>query len=120
MRSGGAVDPRSRSRGVAGTPMHTPMRLFARVRRALRRRHGAEDGFTIVEVLAAMMVLTVGIMGLAQLGTGMVVSTLRTRQRENAIAESNRQLETLRASGFAEPRFVSRSATLVGCVAHLA
>ena len=81
--------------------MHTPMRLFARVRRALRRRHGAEDGFTIVEVLAAMMVLTVGIMGLAQLGTGMVVSTLRTRQRENAIAESNRQLETLRASGFA-------------------
>jgi len=29
-----------------------------------------------------------------------------------------RVVDTLRANGFAEPRLVSRSATLVGCVAH--
>jgi protein-L-isoaspartate O-methyltransferase len=31
-----------------------------------------------------------------------------------------RVVDALRANGFAEPRLVSRSATLVGCVAHLA
>jgi hypothetical protein len=34
--------------------------------------------------------------------------------------QRQRCFDALRANGFAEPQLVSRSATLLGCVAHLA
>jgi predicted methyltransferase len=43
--------------------------------------------------------------------------TPNAAQGRQAVA---RVVDALRANGFAEPQLVSRSATLVGCVAHLA
>lgn len=64
------------------------------------RRAAGEEGFGIFEVIAAVMVLAVGIVAVAQLATTMVTTTLRVRQREAGVAEANREIEELRTNGY--------------------
>ena len=40
--------------------------------RALRRRIGSEGGFTLIEVMVAMVILAVGLLGLQALGIGAI------------------------------------------------
>jgi prepilin-type N-terminal cleavage/methylation domain-containing protein len=40
--------------------------------RALRRRIGSESGFTLIEVMVAMIILAVGLLGLQALGIGAI------------------------------------------------
>lgn len=68
----------------------------------LRRRagRGPEDGFGLVEVLVAVVVLAAGVLGLASLSAGVAALTGEA-QRETAGALVARQLlDSLRAAGY--------------------
>jgi prepilin-type N-terminal cleavage/methylation domain-containing protein len=75
----------------------------SRRRRLLRRvlgRKGDECGFTIVELMVAMMVLTVAVAGLAYAGTISVIDVGFAAQRQGATGLANRAVEEVRALPF--------------------
>jgi prepilin-type N-terminal cleavage/methylation domain-containing protein len=64
----------------------------------MRARHQAgEGGFTLVEVMVAMLLLAIALTGLAQLAGSQMVASLRTRVRQVAISYINQELESLRS-----------------------
>ncbi|HEX5268333.1 MAG TPA: prepilin-type N-terminal cleavage/methylation domain-containing protein [Acidimicrobiales bacterium] len=64
----------------------------------LRRRHQTgEGGFTLVEVMVAMLLLAIALTGLAQLAGSQMVASLRTRVRQVAVSYVNQELESLRS-----------------------
>lgn len=65
---------------------------------------GADDGFTLLEVVVASFILLVALTGLAGVGTSAMVMTGRAKMRETAVAEANRQIEALRSSGYGRLR----------------
>ena len=67
----------------------------------IRRRLEGEAGFTMIELMAALFVLSVGIFALSRLTQNELSSTLYTRERDVAIVQANQQMENLRATAFA-------------------
>ena len=59
-----------------------------------KRRHTA--GFSLIEVLIALVILGVGLMGLARLQLYLLASTADTAANDHAIRLANDQLEALR------------------------
>jgi type IV pilus modification protein PilV len=69
------------------------------------RRHPAEQGFTLIEVMIAMVILAVGLLGLEALGVG-AARMVNRAERENAMAAIaadtlERTLGRVRATGVA-------------------
>lgn len=84
-------------KGRAGGADAVLSMLVSRYRTASRRE---DEGFTLVELMAALTILMVGIVALAQLTVSVVTATLRTRQREAAVAEATTRIENFRASDY--------------------
>ena len=61
------------------------------------RARSDESGFTLVELIVAMFVITAVLLGLMALQTGAMVTTAQTRQRAQATAIGNQVMEQLRA-----------------------
>lgn len=71
----------------------------ARLRSSLlgRIRPAADDGFTIMEVLVAMMVIAVGLLGLMAVQFRSLSTVQLAKERQTATAYANRAMEQLRA-----------------------
>ena len=67
-------------------------RLIARAR--------DDEGMTIVELMISMFIMSVAVFAMIQLMGSTVVGTLRTRQREAAVALANRMTEQIRSNGY--------------------
>jgi Tfp pilus assembly protein PilV len=72
-----------------------------RIVRSRRRPAATEQGFAMLEVAIAILILAVGLFAVAQTTVASVSSTLKTRQREAATATVNQRLESLRSNGYA-------------------
>jgi type II secretory pathway pseudopilin PulG len=59
-----------------------------------------DDGFTIVELVAAMTVLMMAVVGLLMLMMATTVGTMRMRMREAAVAEANARMEGFRSADY--------------------
>lgn len=67
-----------------------------RLVRRLRRAPG-DDGFTLVELIVAMFVISFVLLGLMALQTSALVTSAQSRQRVQATAVANQTMEQLRA-----------------------
>src|SRR5207302_4540948 len=76
--------------------MHWVRRFFHPVRSRLQR----EEGFALIELMAAMFVLTVGIFAVSRLTQNELGQSLYTRERDVAIVLANQKMENLRATAF--------------------
>ncbi len=65
--------------------------------RALRDGNGAEDGFSLVELLIAMMIITGVLVVLIAVQTSALVTTVHAKQRQQGTAVANEVMEELRA-----------------------
>jgi type II secretory pathway pseudopilin PulG len=70
------------------------------MRRATRPRPGDESGLGLVEVMVAVLVLTVALTGLAQVMTSAMISVRESRLHQQATAATNRALEEARTISF--------------------
>ena len=61
------------------------------------RRQTGQGGFTIVEVMVAVVLLGVALIGLAQLSGAQMIASLRNRVRQVAISYVNQELESIRS-----------------------
>lgn len=62
-----------------------------------RRRVRGQDGFTLIEVLIAMVILAVGLLGLEALGIGAAKLVGRAERQGDYIAAATTRLETTMA-----------------------
>lgn len=58
-----------------------------------RVRIGGEEGFTLIEVLVAMLILTVGLLGLEALGIGAARSIAQAETRNELVAAASGAME---------------------------
>jgi prepilin-type N-terminal cleavage/methylation domain-containing protein len=77
-----------------------------------RERGGAQHGFTLVEVLAAIAILLIGVLGVAALATGANKTTGRTKSHEAAAGLAREMLESSRAMPYADLTAASLSSML--------
>jgi len=71
------------------------------------------DGFTLVELLMAMLVMTVGLLGLLQSVNVAYEHSVRTRLRESAVLVGEEQMKLLRrTTPEASPAFLHRSSVV--------
>lgn len=68
----------------------------------------AESGFTLIEVMMAMLVLTVGLLGLLQSVSISYEHNLRNRLREEAVGLAEEQLNTMLSHGTLTPVTTAR------------
>lgn len=68
----------------------------------------AESGFTLIEVMMAMLVLTVGLLGLLQSVSVSYEHNLRNRLREEAVGLAEEQLNTMMSYGALKPVTTAR------------
>ncbi|HEX6925331.1 MAG TPA: prepilin-type N-terminal cleavage/methylation domain-containing protein [Longimicrobiaceae bacterium] len=71
------------------------------------KRMQAEGGFTLIEVLAAMLVLAIGLMGLQALGIGAARSIVRADFQSEAAAAATTAMEARQQSIRANPGAVA-------------
>ncbi len=62
---------------------------------------GSEEGFTLIEVMIALMLLTIGILGMMVMQTSATTSNYRASTITTASSIAARQVETLRNMPFA-------------------
>lgn len=62
----------------------------------MNRQSRGHAGFSLIEVLVALVILGVGLMGLARLQLSMLAGTADTAAYDHAVRLANDQLETLR------------------------
>jgi type IV pilus assembly protein PilV len=74
----------------------------------------AESGFTLIEVMMAMLVLTVGLLGLLQSVSIAYEHNLRNRLREEAVGLAEEQLHAMLRHGTLKP--VTTASRLIGGV----
>ena len=76
------------------------------------RRYAGEDGLTIVEVMVAMVVLLVGVLGTLTLIDGSLASTSRTTAREQGTNLARDLVERSRQAGYKDMTMALAPATL--------
>lgn len=69
------------------------------VHRSLRRAR-SDDGFSVVEIVIALSLLAIVIVGVGQIASSALLHGLRNRERETAVAISNRAIEEVRSNGY--------------------
>lgn len=77
-----------------------------------RRSRGGEDGFTLVEVMAAIVILLVGVIGVVALADGANGTTAKTKGREAATGITRDVIEGAHAIPYVELTPSTVSATL--------
>ena len=70
--------------------------MNAKLQQSEKRPHRDESGFSLIEVLVALVVLGVGLMGLARLQLYLLAGSADTVAMDHAVRLANQQLETLR------------------------
>ena len=65
------------------------------------KRLAADDGFTLIEVLVALIVLVVGILGTAKVVTGSEKASYDSELQQIATEQGEKQLENVRGLGYA-------------------
>lgn len=90
--------------------------------RAVGRRGSAAGGFSLIEVLIALVVLAVGLLGLALLQTMNLRYTVSSQQRTQAVTLAGQMLDTIRlnrselsAYSVAAEDFASVTVPVAGC-----
>jgi prepilin-type N-terminal cleavage/methylation domain-containing protein len=71
--------------------------LRDRVLQRLASRRGEDDGFTLIELVVAMLVISLVLLGLMAAQTSALVTGAQARQRTQAAAVANQTMEQLRA-----------------------
>jgi len=77
------------------------MRAMNRIRQSLSRIRGDRDGFTLVEVLVVMVILSIGILPLALVQTRARQEVQEADNYTRAMTVAQRQLEWTKGLGFA-------------------
>lgn len=72
-------------------------RCLLRLRRALRRRSGSRRGYTLVEMLVAIMLFTIGLLAMAGTASLVTVALAGSRTRSVAAAVAESRFDRLRA-----------------------
>lgn len=75
---------------------------YARARRRFSNRLREEGGFTLIEVLVAVLLLTIGVLGTFELFDGANAATGRTRAREGATNLAREIVEATRSVPYAK------------------
>jgi prepilin-type N-terminal cleavage/methylation domain-containing protein len=74
------------------------MLIYLQKRRALSSPHG----FTLLEVLVAIVILSIGLMGTAGLTTGIIRSNHFSKNLTSATAAAQTQLESIKSGGYSK------------------
>jgi type IV pilus modification protein PilV len=61
----------------------------------------SQNGFTLLEVLVAIVILTIGLLGTAGLTTGVIRGNHYSKNITSATAAAQTQLESIKSSGYA-------------------
>jgi len=72
-------------------------RLLLRLRRAVRRTAGSRRGFTIIEMVVAIMIFTVGLLAMAGTASLIMMTLAGSRTRSVAAAVAESRFDRLRA-----------------------
>jgi len=75
------------------------MRTFIQERRLWIEK--SENGFTLLEVLVAIVILTIGLLGTAGLTTGVIRGNHFSKNVTSATAAAQTQLESVKSGGYA-------------------
>jgi len=87
-------------------------RLSAEKPRAIRSK--AQRGFTIIETLAAILILTIGLVGMAALMSNMMADSARSRYMSEAAMLASEKLEDLERYPATDPDVVVASGAVAG------
>ena len=77
----------------------------------------SQNGFTLLEVLVAIVILTIGLLGTAGLTTGVIRGNHYSKNLTSATAAAQTQLESVKSSGYANAtttNFPSDTVTMGG------
>lgn len=85
---------------------------------ASRQRCASQRGFTLIETLAAILILTIGLVGLAGLMSNMMSNSARSRYMSEAAMLASEKLEDLERYPAADPDVAVTSGTVAGSLAN--
>ncbi|WP_300460937.1 prepilin-type N-terminal cleavage/methylation domain-containing protein [Desulfobacula sp.] len=71
------------------------LRFFNRLIRPCRKQNQNDNGFTIIEVLIAMVILTIGILGIAKMQITAIKGNASARELTNTVVQTTKQIEML-------------------------
>lgn len=75
--------------------------MFGFLQRNRRGARATQQGFTLIEVLVAVFILTIGLLGTAGLTTGIIRGNHYSKNITSATAAAQSQLESVKSSGYA-------------------
>src|SRR4030095_3401936 len=74
--------------------------MFGLLQRNRRGTRATQKGFTLIEVLVAVFILTIGLLGTAGLTTGIIRGNHYSKNITSATAAAQSQLESVKSSGY--------------------
>jgi type IV pilus assembly protein PilV len=74
--------------------------MFGLLQRNRRGTGATQQGFTLIEVLVAVFILTIGLLGTAGLTTGIIRGNHYSKNITSATAAAQSQLESVKSSGY--------------------
>src|SRR4030095_2496422 len=74
--------------------------MFRSMQNSQRKLPASQQGFTLIEVLVAIVILTMGLLGTAALTTGIIRGNHYSKNITSATAAAQSQLESVKSSGY--------------------